>query len=94
MAKLGLGKAKAFSFRLGEISKAYIYLQEDDTRYSQVSLTYKMKGKKKVTLHDKAYPFEFTLDLPAGQNALQLQLKATRRNRKKEKSPVTRLGSD
>lgn len=91
-AEISFGKAKAYSFRLGEISKAYVYLEEDDNVFSEVSMSYKIKGQSKQKLKDQEYPFEFTVDLPKGKNAIQLTLSGIRKDGSKVKSEKVRLG--
>ncbi|MDF3076477.1 MAG: hypothetical protein K0S09_366 [Sphingobacteriaceae bacterium] len=92
MAEIDLGKAQAFIFRLGEVSKAYVYLREDDSKFSDVTMIYKLKDGKSVQLNDKAYPFEFTVDLPETENAITIQLLATKKNGEKVKSGIINLG--
>lgn len=55
-AKLEPGHTHALLFKLGSYSKRlYIYLEDDDTKWSKVSLHY-----NNTTVNDTAYPFEFT----------------------------------
>jgi len=89
---IDLGRAKAFSFRLGEVSKAYVYLQDDDSVFSEVRMTYTIGNGKKETIKDAEYPFEFTVDLPAGKNGIQIQLEGMQKNGKIVKSTPVKLG--
>ncbi|SIO51576.1 hypothetical protein [Chitinophaga niabensis] len=56
-AKLETGHAQAMLFKLGSYDKRlYIYLEDDDTKWSKVSLHY-----NNTTVDDTTYPFEFTV---------------------------------
>jgi len=56
-ATLEKGHAHALLFKLGSYDKRlYIYLEDDDTKWSKVSLHYSNK-----TIDDTTYPFEFTV---------------------------------
>lgn len=92
MKELDMGGAKAFLFRLGNLSKAYVYLQEDDSIFSEVKMTYSIAGGNKAELIDKEYPFEFTVDLPSGNNGIQIQLEGVQKNGKKMSSTSVVLG--
>ncbi len=48
-----------------DLQTAYFYLREDDNLWRSVEIEYEIddRGIKKLT--DRAYPFEFTIDLPA-----------------------------
>jgi hypothetical protein len=60
-AKLAAGNAHAMLFQLGTYDRRlYVYLQDDDNKYKQVSLTYTLQNGKEQQIVDAAYPFEFT----------------------------------
>ena len=44
---------------------AYVYLQADESKFKEVTLTYTVAGRR-ATITDKAYPYEFTVPVPAG----------------------------
>jgi hypothetical protein len=44
---------------------AYVYLQADDSKFKEVTLSYTV-GERKATLTDASYPFEFTVPVPVG----------------------------
>ncbi|WP_316810936.1 hypothetical protein [Pedobacter heparinus] len=90
---IDLGNARAFSFRFGNLSKAYVYLQDDDSVFSEVSMSYSLKGSKKNTITDKDYPFEFTVDLPQGDNSVTIKLDAVRKDGSKVSSTAVKLGN-
>lgn len=90
---IDLGNAKAFSFRFGNLSKAYVYLQDDDTVFSEVSMSYSLKGGKEETIIDKDYPFEFTVDLPEGDNLVTIKLEAVKKDGSKVSSTAVKLGN-
>jgi hypothetical protein len=92
-ANLDLGGAKAFSFRFGTITKAYVYLQDDDSKFTQVNMTYTLKDGKQVTSKDTAYPFEFTVDLPKGDNSIIIKLDATKKDGTNISSTPVKLGN-
>ncbi len=56
-----------------EMTTGYVYLQADDSVYSQATLTYSVGGKT-FSLTDEIYPYEFTVPLPKGTKRLSLQL--------------------
>lgn len=89
---INLGNARAFSFRFGNISKAYVYLQDDDSVFSEVNMSYNLAGGKKKTIIDKDYPFEFTVDLPEGDNSITIKLDAVRKDGSKISSTAVKLG--
>ncbi|ALJ06736.1 hypothetical protein APS56_04790 [Pseudalgibacter alginicilyticus] len=61
---LDFGNTKAMIFNLGNYAKrAYIYLQDDDSKWSSVSLTYKNDKGAEKTIIDQDYPYEFTIPL-------------------------------
>ena len=92
-ANLDLGGAKAFSFRFGTIAKAYVYLQDDDSKFNQVNMTYVLKDGKPIILKDDTYPFEFTVDLPKGENTISIKLEATKKDGSKMSSTEVKLGN-
>jgi hypothetical protein len=89
---INLGDAHAYSFRMGKISKAYVFLKADDNQFRKVSLSYSLKNGTETTLVDNNYPFEFTIDLPTGENALNLQLEAVRKDGTIQQSKPVKLG--
>ncbi len=92
-ASVALGNTKAYTFRFGKLSKAFVYLQDDDTRFSEVTISYKIKGKELVSLKDNAYPFEFTIDLPESDSYFEFMLDAVRRDGSRESSAFIKLGT-
>ena len=94
MVNVALGNAKAFSFRFGKLSKAYVYLQDDDSKFTQVKMTYTLKEEKQVILKDNTYPFEFTVDLPKGDNSISFKLDATKKDGTKVSSTEVKLGNN
>jgi hypothetical protein len=62
--ELPFGRARAMLLNFGpEQQTAYVYLQADDGEFSDVTLTYADESGTR-TLHDDAYPFEFTVKVP------------------------------
>jgi hypothetical protein len=52
---------------------AYVYLQADEAQFRQVALTYAIAGRR-TTLTDTAYPFEFTVPVPAGADMFEFEV--------------------
>jgi hypothetical protein len=55
-----------------ERTRAYLYLQADDTVYSQVSLIL----ADKTVIEDGSYPYEFTVPLSADTDEFSFKIKA------------------
>lgn len=72
--EVGYGHARAMILNFGPAAKtAYVYLQEDDSKFKEVALQYTVEGKETV-LTDKEYPFEFTVPVPQGANEFAFKL--------------------
>jgi hypothetical protein len=62
---------------LGEYDRrGYIYLQEDDSRFSNVTLFYADKDGKVTTIMDEHYPFEFTIPLKGMEEGISFWFSA------------------
>lgn len=73
-AQFTWGEARAMILNFGsEMTTAYVYLQADDSVYSQATLTYSMGGET-LSLTDETYPYEFTVPVPKGTKRLSLEL--------------------
>lgn len=60
--ELEAGHAHAMLFKLGEYGKRlYLYLEDDDNMYNNITLHYTDASDKEVVVNDNAYPFEFTV---------------------------------
>lgn len=76
-AELPWGGARAMILNFGPTEKtAYVYLQADDAQFKSVTLTYSTGGTP-TTVTDAAYPFEFTVPLPADATQIRLRLAGT-----------------
>jgi hypothetical protein len=85
-AKLETGHAHAMLFKLGSYDKRlYIYLEDDDTKWSKVSLHY-----NNTTVNDTAYPFEFTVPV---KEAVTFSLSLYDREGQLQKSEKVTLGN-
>lgn len=63
------GNAKAMLIRLGELGeRLFVYLEDDDNKWQQASLTYQLENRKERTLIKTDYPFEFTVNTDASKN--------------------------
>ena len=78
---LETGDARAMVLNFGpKETSAFIYLREDDSKWTNVTLEYSVDGGAKVVSRDAAYPFEFTLKLPPGAGRVDFELAATGRD--------------
>ncbi|MCF3110581.1 hypothetical protein LL912_17475 [Niabella sp. CC-SYL272] len=56
------GHAKALLFKLGGYGRRlFLYLEDDDNKWSNVTLQYRVGKSKKISIIKKEYPFEFTV---------------------------------
>lgn len=92
-AKLDVGNAKAYSFKFGSINRAFIYLEDDDTKWKQISFIYKFKDGRVVETKDLFYPFESTVDLPEVDNSVEVKIKGINVNGGEVLSSPIQLGS-
>jgi len=91
--KLQTGDARAMILNFGpKETSAFIYLQEDDSKWAHVALNYSVDGGPEVVSEDGDYPFEFTLKLPPGAGRVDFELVANTRDGrvKKEKGQLTK----
>ncbi|WP_127124877.1 hypothetical protein [Pseudoflavitalea rhizosphaerae] len=91
-AKLKAGNAQAMLLQLGRYDRRlYVYLQDDDNKFSSASLVYSVADGRQQTLTDKAYPFEFTV--PVGEmNPVSFYLSLVQTDGKEQKSETVTLG--
>lgn len=69
------GHARAMLLNLGrELKSCYVYLQDDDSRFRSVAMTYRIDGRAAQTLRDTSYPFEFTAEVPADARQVVIEL--------------------
>ena len=88
--KQDFGGTHAMILNFGrELQSAYVYLQAREN-IAQASLRYSTGGEWK-TLTDKAYPFEFTVPLPADAGEFSYQIETTRPDGGIDKSKVSKL---
>lgn len=89
--ELAFGNTKAMIFNLGNYTKrAYIYLQDDDSKWSSVSLTYKDDKGAENTILDQDYPYEFTI--PLEKTKLEFMVKGKSHHGKVSRSEWQVLG--
>lgn len=86
------GNAQAMLLQLGKYDRRlYVYLQDDDNKYSKASLVYTNAAGQEQRVEDDAYPFEFTV--PLGEtHAVTFHLLLTGTNGKDVKSETVTLG--
>lgn len=86
------GNAKALLFKLGQFGRRlFIYLEDDDNKWSRAELIYTDKKGKKKTVQKTAYPFEFTVDVDI-KKPVKFSLVLTGTDNKKVKSTTYQLG--
>ncbi|WEK37694.1 MAG: hypothetical protein P0Y53_09285 [Candidatus Pseudobacter hemicellulosilyticus] len=86
------GNARAILFKLGDYGRRlFVYLQDDDNKWQQAVLTYKIGKGKKQTLVKKEYPFEFTVPVSPDQ-PVSFSLTLTDRSGKNTSSKTVELG--
>jgi hypothetical protein len=88
--ELSWGRARAMVLNFGAAATtAYVYLRDDDSKFRQASLTYRIGGETR-TLTDASYPFEFTVPLPEDTDRFEFQLEGVTVGGQVEKSePAT-----
>jgi len=75
-AELPFGGTHALILNFGPAATtAYVYLQADESKFKEVTLTYTVAGRR-ATVTDQAYPYEFTVPVPAGASAFEFELRA------------------
>lgn len=73
--ELDFGRARAMVLNLGrDLKSCYIYLQDDDSRFRHVSMTYSIDGNPPQALNDTSYPYEFTVALPSDARQIVVAL--------------------
>lgn len=73
-AQLSYGNARAMILNFGPAATtAYVYLQDDDSKFKEVTLSYSSGGKR-ASITDSAYPFEFTVALSGDASDIRFEL--------------------
>ena len=72
-----------------ELQSAYVYLQAREN-IGQATLHYSTGGEWK-TLTDAAFPFEFTVPLPAEAREFSYKIELTRMDGSKQQSEIAKL---
>ena len=73
-AEIDFGDARAMILNFGPAAKtAYVYLRDDDSKFSEVTLHYTIDGQRH-SISDADYPFEFTVPLAENTSRFELQL--------------------
>lgn len=88
--ELPWGNARAMILNFGSAaSTAYVYLRDDDSKFKEARITYKLGGETR-TVSDATYPFEFTIPVPEGAAQFDFELQGTRLDGRSDKSgPVS-----
>jgi hypothetical protein len=72
--ELTYGGGRAMILNFGPAATtAYVYLQADDAKFKEVSLSYEVGGKRE-TIRDVAYPFEFTVPITTEARDFKFQI--------------------
>lgn len=90
--EIPFGNARAMILRGVENDNAYIYLQLDDDAFSAVTLHYEQAGSWK-TIHDYAFPYEFTVPLDSTATEFEFYLSGTDVSGNKGRSNPFRLNN-
>jgi hypothetical protein len=91
-ASIPEGNAKALLFKLGALGRRlFVYLEDDDNKWSKAELVYTDKKGKKKIVQKSAYPFEFTVDVDI-RKPVKFSLVLTGRDGKQVKSKTYQLG--
>ncbi|RDC56008.1 hypothetical protein DU508_13755 [Pedobacter chinensis] len=86
------GNTKALLFKLGSYAqKLFVFLQEDDTKWKKATISYKINGKKEMSMDKNEYPFEFTIPIEMDK-PVSFYLKLTDINGKQIRTKITELG--
>ena len=84
--ELPFGGTHAMILNFGPAAtSAYVYLQADDSKFKEVTLSYTVAGRRS-TLIDTSYPFEFTVPVPAGASAFDFEVQAVTLSGEKQSS--------
>lgn len=91
---VAFGNTEAMMIRMGNYAtRAFIYLKDDDTKFSQVSIRYQVGNGEERVMTKKEYPFEFTIELPQQAPYLDFVLEGITVKGEKIKSSKTVLGT-
>lgn len=72
---IDFGNAKAMLFNMGNLNKrAYIYLQDSDAIFKNVTLNFTDKEGQEVSITKNHFPYEFTIPLDENQTKLNFNL--------------------
>jgi hypothetical protein len=64
---------------------AYVYLQADESKFKQVTLSYSVAGRR-ATITDTSYPFEFTVPVPAEATSFDFEVQGVTLSGKNQSS--------
>lgn len=74
--EMSFGNARAMILRGVDNNNAYLYLQSDDGELSAIDLYYEQGGSWK-TIHDDAFPYEFTVPLTSADTEFKFYFEGT-----------------
>ena len=84
--ELPFGGTQAMILNFGPAATtAFVYLQADDSKFKDVSLSYTVGGQR-AALTDASFPFEFTVHIPAGATSFDFEVTATTLSGEKQSS--------
>ena len=71
------GHMSACLLDMGEnLKEAYVFMRDDDSVFSEVSLQYSIDGGEWITADDNSYPYEFSFSLPEGTGRIVMRVSA------------------
>ncbi|WP_232835043.1 hypothetical protein [Pleomorphovibrio marinus] len=92
LLEFDFGNGRAMVINLGEYDRrGYIYLQEDDARFSSVTLFYEDEQGNVESLKEENYPFEFTIPIKGAGEGVSFWFSAKNLNGNVETSKKYRL---
>ncbi len=76
-----VGNACFMILNVGSLdTKAYVYLRDDDTKFTKVELIEKLEDGTIISHVDTSFPYEFTLNIPATVEGITLKIIGTKSN--------------
>ena len=89
------GRSSALLINMSkEMKTAYVYLRDDDSKFSKINMLYKIDNGKFKSLEDISCPYEFTVDLPANAENVFFQLTGIDKSGNVQKSEVFKLSKN
>lgn len=89
------GRSSALLINMSkEMKTAYVYLRDDDYKFSKVNMLYKVDNGKFKSMEDGSYPYEFTADIPQNAENVFIQLTGIDKSGNVQKSELFKLSKN